>query len=100
MAALFEPYVGMLGILVNLYLTVVLVEVVLHWLVHFKIVDAKNVYVAKATDILTKATSPVYKKISEKVPAFSGIDFSPFILLVILLFVGRILYRLDIMLMS
>ena len=98
MAALFEPFVWMLGIVVNIYFTVVLAEVVLHWLVRFGIVDVKNVYVAKISELLAKAT--VYKKISEKVPAVSGFDFSPFILLLVLLFLGRFIYRLDLMLMS
>lgn len=47
MAALFEPFVWMLGIVVNIYFTVVLAEVVLHWLVRFGIVDVKNVYVSQ-----------------------------------------------------
>ena len=93
MAALFEPFVWMLGIVVNIYFTVVLAEVVLHWLVRFGIV-------AKISELLAKATGPVYKKISEKVPAVSGFDFSPFILLLVLLFLGRFIYRLDLMLMS
>lgn len=69
-------------------------------LVRFGIVDVKNVYVAKISELLAKATGPVYKKISEKVPAVSGFDFSPFILLLVLLFLGRFIYRLDLMLMS
>ena len=97
MAALFEPFVWMLGIVVNIYFTVVLAEVVLHWLVRFGIVDVKNVYVAKISELLAKATGPVYKKISEKVPAVSGFDFSPFILLLVLLFLGRFIYRLDLL---
>ena len=96
MAALFEPFVWMLGIVVNIYFTVVLAEVVLHWLVRFGIVDVKNVYVAKISELLAKVTGPVYKKIS----AVSGFDFSPFILLLVLLFLGRFIYRLDLMLMS
>ena len=100
MAALLEPFVWMLGIVVNLYFTLVLAEVALHWLVHFRIVDIKNAYVAKISDLLAKITQPVYKKIAEKIPAISGFDFSPFILLLVLLFLGRFIYRLDIMLMS
>lgn len=100
MAALFEPFVWMLGVIVNIYFTVVLAEVVLHWLVRFGIVDSKNVYVAKISELLARATQPAYKKIAEKVPAVSGFDFSPFILLLVLLFLGRFIYRLDIMLMS
>ncbi len=99
MGALLEPFVWMLGIIVDIYFPVVLAEVAVHWLIHFKILDVKSVYVAKAVEILTKVTQPVYKKISEKVPAFSGVDFSPFILLMALLFLSRFIYRLDVMLM-
>ena len=66
MGALLEPFVWMLGIIVDIYFTVVLAEVAVHWLIHFKILDVKSVYVAKAVEILTKVTQPVYKKISEK----------------------------------
>ncbi len=100
MAALLEPFVWMLGVVVNIYITVVLADVALHWLVRFGIVDVKNTYVVKIGELLTKATAPVYKKISEKIPAVSGFDFSPFILLLALLFLGRFIYRLDLMLMS
>ena len=100
MAALLEPFVWMLGLLVNIYVFVVLADVVLHWLIHFKLVDLNNVYVTKIKELLSKFTQPVYKKIAEKVPAISGFDFSPFILLLVLLFLGRFIYRLDVMLMS
>ena len=100
MAALLEPFVWMLGVAVNIYFMLVLAEVALHWLVHFKIVDARNAYVAKIGELLVKITKPVYAKIAEKVPSVSGFDFSPFILLLILMFLGRFIYRLDVMLMS
>ncbi len=100
MGAILEPFVWMLGIVVNIYSIIVFADVALHWLTRFKIVDAQKPNVAKITEILTRLTAPVYKKIAEKVPPFSGIDFSPLILLLLLLFIGRILYRFDIMLLS
>jgi len=99
MGALLEPFVWLLAVLVNVYFMIVLAEVVLHWLIHFKVVDAKNKYVQAAVEFLTKVTAPVYKKIKEKVPAFSGFDFSPFILMLALLLLGRILGRLGMMLL-
>ena len=71
------------------------VEIVLHWLIYFKILEANNKYAQKTMEILEKATKPVYKKIGEKIPPVSGFDFSPFILLLILLFIGRLVYRLS-----
>ena len=100
MGALLEPFVWILLAVTKIYFTLVLVEVVMHWLIHFKTLDAKNVYVVKIVDFLTKITQPVYKKISEKVPAVSGVDISPFILLLVLMVLVRFLYHLDLMMLS
>ena len=91
MGALLEPFFYIIGFVVDIYFKVVVVEIVLHWLIYFKILEANNKYAQKTMEILEKATQPVYKKIGE----VSGFDFSPFILLLILLFIGRLVYRLS-----
>lgn len=100
MAALFEPFVWLLGVAVDLYLTMVVVQVALQWLIHFKVFEIKNEYSRMIMDFLARATNPVYNKIKAKVPAVSGFDISPLILVVALLFLSRFLTRLDIMLLS
>ena len=95
MGALFEPFLYIIGFVVDIYFKVVVVEIVLHWLIYFKILEANNKYAQKTMEILEKATKPVYKKIGEKIPPVSGFDFSPFILLLSLLFIGRLVYRLS-----
>lgn len=98
MGALFEPFLYIIALIVDIYFKIVVVEVILHWLVHFKILEPSNKYAQKTMEILEKATQPVYKKISEKIPTkVSGFDFSPFILMLALLFVGRLVYRLSAM---
>ena len=42
-------------------------------------------------DILKMLTEPVYKKIRAKVPPFADFDASPFILLLALFFVARLI---------
>ena len=95
MGALLEPFFYIIGFVVDIYFKVVVVEIVLHWLIYFQILEANNKYAQKTMEILEKATQPVYKKIGEKIPPVSGFDFSPFILLLILLFIGRLVYRLS-----
>ena len=95
MGALLEPFFYIIGFVVDIYFKVVVVEIVLHWLIYFKILEANKKYAQKTMEILEKATQPVYKKIGEKIPPVSGFDFSPFILLLILLFIGRLVYRLS-----
>lgn len=99
MGVLLEPFFYIIALVVDIYFKVVVVEVVLHWLIHFKILEANNKYAKKTMEILEMATQPVYAKIRSKVPPISGFDFSPFILLLILLFIGRLVYRLSEMVM-
>ncbi len=95
MGALLEPFFYIINLVVSLYFKVVVVEIVLYWLIYFKILEANNKYAKKTMEILEKATQPVYKKIGEKIPPVSGFDFSPFILLLVLLFISRLFTRLS-----
>ena len=95
MGAIIEPFLYIIGLLVDIYFKIVVVQVVLFWLIHFKILEPANKYALKTVEVLDKLTAPVYKKIGEKIPPISGFDFSPFILLLALLFVSRLIFRLS-----
>ena len=99
MGAIFEPFFYIIGLIAELYMKVVIIEIVLHWLIHFGILELNNKYVKKTMELLEKATHPVYRKIGEKIPPFAGFDFSPFILLLALIFIARIAVRISEMLL-
>ena len=84
-----------IGLIVDIYFKIVVVQVVLYWLLHFKVLEASNKYAKKTVELLDTLTVPVYKKIGEKIPPVSGFDFSPFILLLALIFVSRLILRLS-----
>jgi YggT family protein len=100
MGALIEPFFYIIALVVDIYFKIVVVEVVLHWLIHFGILDITNKYASKTMEVLEKVTQPVYRKIGEKIPPISGFDFSPFILMIVLLFIERLLVRLCQMLVG
>lgn len=95
MGALFEPFLYVFGLLIDIYFKVVVVQVVLFWLIHFKILETSNKYTQKTVEVLDRLTTPVYKKIAEKIPPYAGIDFSPFILILGLIFLSRLVLRLS-----
>ncbi len=95
MGAIFEPFVYIISLLVDIYFKIVVVQVVLYWLMHFKVLEPTNKYAQKTVELLDKATTPVYKKIGEKIPPVSGFDLSPFMLLLVLVFVSRLLMQLS-----
>jgi len=95
MGVIIEPFVYVLAFLVSIYFKIVVVEVVLHWLIHFKVLEVDNKYAKKTMEILEQLTKPVYDKISAKLPKLAGIDVSPFVLLLALMLISRILHNLS-----
>ena len=95
MGAIFEPFLYVIGLIVDIYFKIVVVQIVLYWLIHFKVLEASNKYAQKTVEILDKLTLPIYKKIGEKIPPLAGFDFSPFILLLALIFISRLVLRLS-----
>ena len=91
MGMLLVPFFDVIALVVNIYFKIVVVEIVIYWLLHFKLISANNKYAVKFVDVLKKATEPVYKKIRAKVPPFADFDASPFILLLAIFFVARML---------
>ena len=90
MSVILDPFFYVLTCLMNLYFIVVVFQVALHWLIHFNILSANNKYSQKLVEILNALTEPVYAKIRSKVPPLAGFDVSPFILLIVLLFINRV----------
>jgi len=99
MGMLLVPFFDVIALIVDRYFKVVVVEVVIFWLLHFKIISVNNKYATKFMDILKKATEPVYQKIRAKVPPFADFDAAPFILLLALFFVARLVAVLKEMVM-
>ena len=44
MGVIFGPFVDLISLVVNFYFVVVVLEIALHWLIHFKILSVNNPY--------------------------------------------------------
>ncbi len=77
-----------LSIVVSLYFKVVAVDIILYWMLHYQIMSVHNKYAEKFMEILKSLTEPAYKILRKKIKPLSGHDISPYILLLILMFIG------------
>lgn len=94
-----DPFLEILSIIVDIYFKIVVVQVALYWLIHFKVLEPSNKYAQKTVELLDAATLPAYNKIKSKIPTvLSGIDFAPFILLLAIYFISRLILSLRIVL--
>ena len=92
---LLMPFLDILGFVVDIYFKVVVVDIVLYWLIHYKLITVHNKYAEKFMNILKSVTEPVYEKIRKKVPPVSGYDVAPYVLLLVVAFVGSFITHLT-----
>ena len=74
-----------------LYTMVVVAQVILSWLVSFNVVNTRNRFVYMIGDFLHRATDPALKPIRKVMPNLGGLDISPIVLILGLIFVQRLL---------
>ncbi len=81
---------------IGLYITLVIVQVVLSWLVAFNVVNTRNRFVYLVGDFLYRLTEPALKPIRRLLPSMGGMDLSP-VVLILGLYFARVLLLRDIM---
>ena len=93
MAILFESILWMLGLALNLYLILAVVNITLYWCMHFKLIGQGGDAFKKLLNFLHKITEPVYEKLRLHIKPISGFDISPYVLIIALLFVSHLIEK-------
>jgi len=83
----------LLDSLFQLYLWVVIINAVLSWLVAFNIINTSNRFVYRLIELSYNLTEPLLRKIRNVLPIIAGIDFSPVILILLLIFLRNLLFE-------
>jgi YggT family protein len=87
MRALFD----VIYIALDIYIWIVIAMAIFSWLVAFNVVNTRNQAVATIGDFLYRVTEPALRPIRSVLPNLGGIDISPVILFLIILFIQRII---------
>ena len=80
------PLLRVLYIALDLYWYVVLATIIHSWLLTFGIVNAYNQTVRTIGNVLVRLTEPVLRPIRQALPDFGGLDISPIVLGLIIIF--------------
>jgi len=78
--------VAALDALLMIYAYLLLATAVLSWLIGFKVVTTEHRTVATLDLILTRATEPVRRPLRWVLPNLGGVDVSPILLIVLIVF--------------
>jgi YggT family protein len=81
------PLIGFIVLVIDLYIWVVIASAILSWLVAFNVVNTNNRFVLSIADMLYRLTEPALRPIRSFMPNLGGIDISPVILILLLLFI-------------
>ena len=77
----------------QIYIWLLIAAAVLSWLIAFNVVNTRNQVVAMVADFLYRITEPLLRPIRSMLPNLGGIDVSPVILILIILFLENVIVR-------
>jgi YggT family protein len=86
-----NPFLWLIDTIITLYIWILIASAILSWLVAFNVVNARNPVVANIGEFLYRITEPALRPIRALLPNLGGIDISPVILILLLLFLQRII---------
>jgi YggT family protein len=80
------PLIGFIVLVIDLFIWVIIIGAILSWLIAFNVVNTNNRFVQMIADMLWRMTDPALRPIRRFMPNLGGIDISPVVLILLLLF--------------
>ena len=92
-----SEFFSFISYLLTLYVYILIAAAVMSWLVAFNIVNPHNHVVRMIGEFLYRITEPVLRPIRNMLPNLGGIDISPIIVILVIVFIQSVvipnLYR-------
>ena len=73
--------------IVNLYIWILIINVIMSWLVAFNILNTSNRFVYSILELTYRLTDPILYRIRRFLPNLGSLDISPIILLLLIWFI-------------
>lgn len=80
----------------DLYVWVLIISAILSWLIAFNVVNTRNRAVYVISDVLYRLTEPALRPIRNVLPNLGGVDLSPVVLILIVMFIQRLILNYGI----
>ena len=80
--------------IINLYILVLIINVIMSWLVAFNVLNTSNRFVYSVLDISQRLTDPPLNFIRRYLPNLGSIDISPIILILGLMFLRNLVFEM------
>ena len=86
----------LISTVITLYIWALIISAVMSWLVSFNVINTQNRFVYMVGDFLYRITEPALRPIRKFIPLLGGIDISPIVLILGLVFLRNLLFEIFI----
>ena len=76
---------GIAELLLRVMMYIIIIQAILSWLVAFNVINTHNDFVRSFLRALDRITEPLYRPFRKILPDFGGLDFSPLIVLLLII---------------
>ncbi len=80
---------SIIDLLLSVRLWIIIIQAVLSWLVAFNIVNTNNDLVRQVLYGLSQLTEPLYRPIRRIMPDFGALDFSPMVVILLIVIIRK-----------
>lgn len=84
------PLLGFVHYVLQLVIYVIIASAILSWLVAFNVINLNNQFVHTIWDTLNRLTEPMYRPIRRMLPDMGGIDLSPLVVILVIIFLQSV----------
>ncbi len=81
---------------IQLYIYVLIASAIFSWLIAFNVLNTHNRFVYMVSDFLYRITEPALRPIRRFVPLLGGVDISPVVLILLLVFLQNLIIEIAI----
>ena len=85
-----NPFLWLIHTLIWTYIYILIAAAVMSWLIAFNVVNSQNSTVRMIWNFLYQVTEPALRPIRAILPSLGGIDISPIILIIGLMFLDQL----------
>jgi YggT family protein len=84
----------LISTVIEIYIYILVASAILSWLIAFNVVNTRNPLVHTVADVLYRLTEPVLAPLRRVLPSLGGLDISPVVVILLLIFIRRLLFEL------
>lgn len=88
------PLIRILHMALSLYQWLLIIYVIMSWLEQFNIINNQNQFVYTISNALFRLNEPILGRIRRILPAIGGVDLSPLVALLVIVFIQTMLERI------